>query len=224
MTLPGHGPGEEPEFGLEDYVEALSEAVWAPEKTILVGHSMGGWVVLKYLERFKVAASVLVAPLPYNGLPFRLVRALAGKLPGAAFKTLIWGSPAQMVKAQVIKKLCFTEQTGDDVVARYVGRLVPESARAVRQMALMRTRLPGPARVGARRLKKMQKGRPHLIVASEADRFVTPGDLGATARLLGAEMLWLKDKPHALVETDEDRSVARAVGAWLEKNIPLEAA
>lgn len=223
VTLPGHGPGDQGEsFGLDDYLEALSEAVWSPEKTILIGHSMGAWLILKYLEAHEVAASVLVSPIPYNGLPFRLVRALARRAPGTALKTFLFGKPAEVSKAELVKELCFSPQAPEAAVRRYVERLVPESSKAVRQMACMRMRLPGPARINAKKLSKLQKGHAHLIVASEADRFVKPGDLGSTARLLGAEMLWLFTMPHALVESDEDRAVARAVGAWIEKNVPAE--
>lgn len=223
LTLPGHGPGEEAEgAGLEQYSEALEDAVWAPEKTVLVGHSLGGWLVLKYLERQRVAASVLVAPTPFNGLPLGTVAALARRLPWAAFKTFVFGYPAALTKAQVIKELCFSEQSPDSAVQRYADRLVPEGPRVVRQLALMRLRPPGARRVSARRLRKTQAGQPHLIVASGADRFVTPADLEPTARLLGAEMLRLDGVPHAVVESDEDRSIVRRVMAWLESRLERE--
>jgi hypothetical protein len=220
LTLPGHGPGEEAEgAGLEDYSEALQEAVWVPEKTVLVGHSMGGWLILKYLERQRVAASVLVAPTPFNGLPLGTVAALARRLPWAAFKTFVLGYPAALTKAQVVKELCFSEQSPDAMVQRYVDRLVPEGPRVVRQLALMRLRPPGARRISARRLRKTQAGRPHLIVASAADRFVTPAGLETTAKLLGAEMFKPEGVPHAVVESDEDRSIVRQVMAWLESRL-----
>lgn len=220
LTLPGHGPGdEEDDAGLEEYSEALEQAVWVPEKTVLVGHSLGGWLVLKYLERHAVAASVLVAPMPFDGLPLSAVAALGRRLPWAAFMTFVLGRPAALTRAQVVRELCFSEQTPDGAVQRYVDRLVPESPRAVRQMALMRLRPPGVRRIGATRLRKTQAGRPHLIVAAGADRFAGPADLEPTARLLGAEMLTLDGLPHAVVEIDEERSIVRRVMAWLEARL-----
>jgi pimeloyl-ACP methyl ester carboxylesterase len=166
-----------------------------------------------------VAASVLVAPTPFNGLPLGTVAALARRLPWAAFKTFVLGHPAALTKAKVVQELCFSEQSPDAVVQRYVDRLVPEGPRVVRQLALMRLRPPGVRRVNARRLRMTQKGRPHLIVASGADRFVTPAGLEPTARLLGAEMLKLEGVPHAVVESDEDRSIVCQVMAWVEARL-----
>lgn len=220
ITLPGHGPGEEGAgLSLSDYVEALAEAVWEPEKTILIGHSLGAWVILKYLEEHDVAASVLVAPTPYDGVPFRMQRLLASKAAWTLFRILFLGQSVSVAKPALVKELCFKKQTADAVVKRYVERLVPESPTVVRQIALMKLRLPGEGKIRVRKLRKRQRGRPHLIVASEADRFVTPGELEDTARILGAEMLKLADAPHAVVETDEDRSVVRQVIGWLEDKL-----
>ena len=220
ITLPGHGPGEgNTRPSLSDYVEALAEAVWEPAKTILIGHSMGAWVILKYLEEHDVAASVLVAPLPYDGVPLRMQRLLLSKGAWTLCKIVVLGQPAAALKPGLVRELCFKEQTPEAVVGRYVDRLVPESPRVVRQMALMKLRLPGEGRVRVQKLRKRQKGRPHLIVASEADLFATPIELEETARILGAEMLKLTDAPHAVVETDEDRSVVRQVISWLENKL-----
>ena len=168
MTLPGHGPGEEGGTpGLADYVRALGQSVWEPEKTILIGHSLGAWVILKYLEDHDVAASVLVAPTPYAGLSARAQKLLLSASAWSLFKILFLGSTASLARPGLVKALCFREQTPDAVVKRYTERLVPESPRVVRQVALMPLRLPGEGRIRVRRLRKRQKGRPHLIVASE---------------------------------------------------------
>lgn len=225
ITLPGHGPGEvgaRPR--LRDYVEALSEAVWEPEKTILIGHSLGGWVILKYLEDHDAAASVLVATMSYDGIPMRTKRLLASRAAWTAFKILFLGQSVAVAKPELVKELCFREQTPDAVVKRYVERLVPESPAVVRQVALMGLRLPGEGRIRVRRLRKRQKGRPHLIVAPEEDKFATPGELEKTAKILGAEMLKLPGMTHAVMDLDEDRSVVRLVMGWLENKLQNEQA
>jgi pimeloyl-ACP methyl ester carboxylesterase len=56
-------------------VDDVSEIIaQLPKIPILVGHSMGGLVVQKYLETHKVPAAVLVTPVPTNGIMMTILR------------------------------------------------------------------------------------------------------------------------------------------------------
>ncbi len=220
VTLPGHGPGESAKgYGLTDYVAALEEAVWDDERTVLVGHSMGGWVVAKYLETHRVAASVLCSPLPASGLPQRTVRTFMSVAPWLSIKALLFGVPPALDDTDLIRRMCFTEQTEEDVVDRFAGESSPESPSVLREMVLMPLRLPGWPKIRPRKLSRLQKGHPHLIVASEADAFFRPSDLESTARLLGAEMLRLTTSPHCFTLTPENLNIAATIDRWLNEKL-----
>ena len=56
-------------YSIDDYVNDVVEAVAGlAEPPILIGHSMGGFVVQKYLERHAAPAAVLMCSVPPQGL------------------------------------------------------------------------------------------------------------------------------------------------------------
>lgn len=216
LTLPGHAPGDgDFSFGLDDYAAYLEGSMDRPDKTVLVGHSMGAWVCLRVLERQRCAASVLLAPVPLSGVPSRTRNALVKMDLWGGLKTLFFGRPAVLPEA-LVRTVCFTPQTPETVVRRFGSRLVPESARATRQMAWMG--LTGP-RVSPKKLARLQEGVPHLLLASEQDFFFRPMELRATAEALGARMEVVEGYPHCMMEVDEDRALVRRVDDWLRERL-----
>ncbi len=219
ITLPGHGPGEDPRrFGLIDYAEAVEAAIRNPERTVLIGHSMGGWTILKVLESLKVAASVLLAPIPHRGLSLKTMKALVGMTRGRTLSAMLLGKPPRLDE-RTVRDVCFTEGTSKTILKRFMKESVAESPKALREIALLPLRFPGSVRVRVSRLAKAQRGRPSLIVASSADFFVKPAELEKTATLLGAEMLSLQEYPHCFFYTDSGLSVAHRVQEWLANHV-----
>jgi len=54
---------------IADYVEDVAQVVGQlPEVPVIVGHSMGGLVVQKYLEKYIAPAAVLLASVPVKGV------------------------------------------------------------------------------------------------------------------------------------------------------------
>ena len=67
IDLPGHGDRQSEGLaglGIMDYVATVESttAKLAPAKPILIGHSMGGLIVQKYLEKNEAPAAVLIGP------------------------------------------------------------------------------------------------------------------------------------------------------------------
>lgn len=217
ITLPGHGPGEDPAgWSLLDYADEVEESVWQPERTVLVGHSMGGWVAMKVLERLPLAATVLLSPVPPRGLNTAVTTALTKASPGAAVKSIIFGRP-QSLSEKVVRMACFNESSEEDAIKRFIANSMPESPKALREIAKLGWRLPGKVRIRKRKLKKA--GGYKLIVASEGDFFVKPGDLEDTARLLGAETIKLKTYPHCYPYIDKGAAVRELVRDRLEREL-----
>ena len=68
-------------YRVRDYVRDVSEAVNRfPEPPVVVGHSLGGLVVAKYLERGRARGAVLLAPIPQAGSLTAVIR-LASRHP-----------------------------------------------------------------------------------------------------------------------------------------------
>ena len=73
LSLRGHGGSAGHEridwYSIHDYVEDVAEVIADLEAApVLIGHSMGGFVVQKYLERHSVPAAVLMCSVPPQGL------------------------------------------------------------------------------------------------------------------------------------------------------------
>ena len=73
VSLSGHGGTRRhlplDGFSIGDYVDDLSAVIEALDRPpALIGHSMGGFVVQKYLEKANVPAAVLLCAVPPHGL------------------------------------------------------------------------------------------------------------------------------------------------------------
>src|ERR1044072_1456866 len=73
VSLRGHGTSAGRELlkwaSVSDYVADVFQAASAlPLRPVVVGHSLGGLVVQKYLERHEAPAGILVAPSPSEGM------------------------------------------------------------------------------------------------------------------------------------------------------------
>ena len=120
---------------IADYVDdAKAAADQLDGQPVNVGHSMGGFVVQKFLESRAVPAGVLVTSAPPQGAlsaSLRLVR----RHPWAIVKANAVGNTLDVVKTPALARdHLFCAHTPDHVVADCVARLRPESARAMVDM------------------------------------------------------------------------------------------
>ncbi|MHA8081491.1 alpha/beta hydrolase [Aquirufa regiilacus] len=81
INLPGHaeaGSSKSISYSLNRYVKALEELVDSlDEAPILIGHSMGGMVVQRYLKTGRCKKAVLLASVPPQGVLFPSLRVLS---------------------------------------------------------------------------------------------------------------------------------------------------
>lgn len=160
VALPGHDqPGSPARIWnrVSQYVAEVDRVVnTCDEPPILVGHSMGGYTVQRYLERHQARAGVLVASVPRRGaLPanLRLLRERPGAVLRASVTADYYGlvdSPAQ------VRHLFLSPHTPDDTVEALSARLQNESALAILTLV---SRPPRPSRVTT----------PVHVIAAEGD-------------------------------------------------------
>ncbi len=120
----------------------------------LLGHSLGGVVVQKYLEQFSAPAAVLLASSPIQGMLGATLRQ-ALRSPGPVLKTLLTLDmlPARRSFEQVL----FSQGMPRDQVQRYFDRMGNESIRAFIDIALFDKPRPGRIRTSV------------LVLAGEQD-------------------------------------------------------
>lgn len=148
VCLPGHdGPGTNDRIwnGISHHVDAVADAVSrATDPPMLVGHSMGGYVIQRFLETGTAAHAVLVASVPRRGTLGLLVRQVR-RHPTVALKGTLLADFTDLIRSDaLVRELFFTEATPDEIVTACRRQLQNESVLAVITTTV---RPPRPAKV-----------------------------------------------------------------------------
>jgi pimeloyl-ACP methyl ester carboxylesterase len=202
----GHGrsPGYEhlAQNRLSDYIEDVMQvATSLPTVPILVGHSMGGFVVQKCLERLRAPAAVLLASAPPGGTRSTTLQT-ALRHPGQLLKSLVTGRVDLYNSEEWAVKAFFSPTIDQARLVRYVARLQEESLRAFLEMA----RLP----VQTERVQS-----PVLVLGAGNDFFIDAHELAATAKAYGTEPEVFPGMAHDLMLEEGWQQVADRIMSWL---------
>jgi hypothetical protein len=209
LSLRGHGASEGREglrwhSAAHGYVADVAQVVatfGAPP--VLIGHSMGGYVVQKYLESRSAAAGVLLASVPVSGLGGFVLRTVR-RHPWAFLKTQLTMNPWHLVATPALARdAFFSAKLPAEEVARHWARLQPESFRMVIEALFLN--LPRP-----------QQGTTSMLVLAAAnDRVFTVAEERATARAYGTEAVVFHDMAHDMMLEPGWETVADRILAWL---------
>lgn len=208
LSFSGHGasPGREhlDSFGIDHYVRdvaAVAETLPAPP--VLVGHSMGGMVAQKYLEKHEAAGLVLMASVPPQGL-WAAALGLAFQKPGLMndLNRLLGGG---RVALDTLRSAMFAQPVTKEDLARWYKRMQPESHRAIWDMTLFN--LP---------LKSRMKLPPLLVLGAEHDTLIPASQVEMTARHYGVAAEIFPGMGHGLMLELGWRQVAERIHGWLE--------
>jgi pimeloyl-ACP methyl ester carboxylesterase len=212
VSLRGHGNSPSPKplrtCSLADYVDDVdSVADTLPTTPVLIGHSMGGFIVQKYLESHQAPAGVLLASAPRRG-SFGFAMRLLRMHPWLTTKFLITGNALPIVGTpQRARESFFSPWAPEAEVARYAAQLNGESRRVVLDTLWM---LPKPERVTT----------PLLVLGAERDRTILPKEVRATARAYHTEAEIFPNMGHAMMLEPEWAAVAERIHTWLETHDP----
>jgi pimeloyl-ACP methyl ester carboxylesterase len=212
FDLRGHGgsagTGPLRRTRIDDYVADLEQVVsgLAPGP-VLVGHSMGGLIVQRYLEAHPGGAGVLLASLPPAGSRSVAAR-LAARHPRTMLKVVATRSLLPLVATpQRAREAFFSPGIDDRRLAEYVARLQDESFRAFLDIVLHKGH---PRRVRA----------PMLVIGAEHDTFLTHADVRATARAFHTTATFFP-AAHDLMLDDGWQDVADHILRWLARRPAL---
>ncbi|OBY32529.1 alpha/beta hydrolase [Mycolicibacter kumamotonensis] len=208
LNLRGHGrspvDGSIRKVTLSDFAEDLHTAVCALETLpVLIGHSLGGFVIAKYLERYDARGAVLVASAPPHGSWGTLARALRHH-PGVMLRGLLRGKLGPDFSVpELARSWFFSPDMPEELVARYAMRLQQESDRA-----LVDCLFRGPVPV--------RRPIPMLVLAAELDFVFSARATAATARAYGADWQLIPHLAHDVMLDSRWRTAAGAVHRWLD--------
>jgi pimeloyl-ACP methyl ester carboxylesterase len=208
VSVRGHGGSEGHEqlgnWSIDHYVEDVLQVVEElGQSPVLIGHSMGGFVVQKCLEQQEFPAAVLMCSVPPKGLI-------------ASSMSLLWSRPDMLgnlsqlmtggpIDIDALKDALFAQPASLPDLQRYLLLSQMESQRAIWDMTMFNLIKP-------ERLKPV----PKLIIGAELDHIIPANQVCDTAEVYGVEPVIFPGMGHGLMlERDWDH-VASVVNDWLK--------
>jgi pimeloyl-ACP methyl ester carboxylesterase len=208
LSLRGHGASalSKPlkSCSLADYVDdvnaVVAEQLGSPP--VLIGHSLGCWVVLNYLVKQDAPAGILMAPGTPQGLrrwAFRSIR----RHPWTFLRATIVGRPEYAFNTPALaREFCFTASTPDAIVSSCAARLESESTGVTRDLM---KRLPDAGLVKT----------PMLVLGAQDDGMRIDGDALAVAQTYQTEVEIFPDMGHVMMLEPGWQAVAERIDGWL---------
>ena len=195
---------------LREYVDDVAEAAaQLPTEPILIGHSMGGFVVQKYLEEHSAAGAVLIAPIPPTGA-LRAALHIARRHPIPFVKGNLSLSLAPLVATpELARDLFFSASMPDDQVEKYQQRLQDESYLAFLDMVAFDL-------VKSERANRV----PMLLLGGENDNIVSQRQMRRTAAIYDIQAEFFPDMGHGMILETGWQAVAERMLGWLNENFP----
>jgi pimeloyl-ACP methyl ester carboxylesterase len=208
LSLRGHGNSEGREglrwWSISDYVDDVSQIVGQiPEIPILVGHSMGGLIVQKYLQSSRVPAAVLLAPVPTTGVIMTTL-GIAKRHFLILLKVLSTMSLYPVIGTpELAREAFFSENISTAKLETYYKKLQDESFRGFLEMIFC---LPKPHRVRD----------PILLIGAMNDMIFSQGQMDATANAYHSTAQMLSNTAHDVMLEDRWKDAADIILNWLK--------
>jgi pimeloyl-ACP methyl ester carboxylesterase len=210
VDVRGHGKSEGREklrwTSIADYVDDVSAAArQLNSPPILIGHSMGGFIIQKYLEAHAAPAAVLLSsPSPAGLLPTAL--RMARRHPVAFARTNLTRSLLPIVASpELAREAFFSKDLPEGQLASYWRQMQDDSYRSFLDMVALD--LPHPRKV---------KTRP-LVLGMSRDNMLPPSEIRATGRAYAAPYEIVADVAHDSMLELRWQTVADRILAWLEQ-------
>lgn len=210
VNLRGHGNSEGREklrwTRIADYVEDVATAVQQlSSPPILIGHSMGGFIIQKYLEDHTSPAAVLLSsPSPTGLLPTTIRNARRHPLIFAKANLTLSIFPF-VATPRLAREAFFSDDLADDQLLEYWKQMQDESFMAFLDMVALD--LPKPAKVKT----------PLLVLGVARDNMLKPSEIEATARAYNTQSEIIADVAHNSMLEPRWQAVAERILAWLKE-------
>jgi pimeloyl-ACP methyl ester carboxylesterase len=210
VNLRGHGNSEGREnlrwIRIADFVEDVANAVrQLPRSPILIGHSMGGFVIQKYLEDHDAPGAVLLSSPPPTGLLETALR-IARRRPLVFAKVNLTLSLQPVIATpQLAREAFFSADFPDEELTIYWKQMQNESYRAFLDMVVLDR--PHPARVKT----------PLLVLGVERDNMLNPREIIATARAYNTQAEIIPGVAHNSMLEKNWQRVAERILSWINE-------
>jgi alpha-beta hydrolase superfamily lysophospholipase len=214
LDLPGHGENAQDFWfttvGIGQYVRALKEFAGNFRDPILIGHSMGGLIIQEYLKMNSAKAAIILASVPFNGIPVKTIIKLIKRIFWKFVKVL---SLRKLVigDVQMAREFFYSPTTPPEIVESCYKKLVPESAVASIQISLL-------PKITFKQPIKPIADIPRLVIRGEHDYFMEGDCQENLAKKWGAQFKSFPGMAHNLMNDSDWVEVADFIRNWIDKN------
>jgi pimeloyl-ACP methyl ester carboxylesterase len=211
LSLRGHGASEGHERlrlirtaeYVEDVVHVAGRLRAAP---VLIGHSMGGYIIQKYLETYTAPAVVLLASIPPAGM-FKMLVRRAARHPWQSVKChLTWNPYAMIETPSLAREAFFSADMPAEKLNRHFARLQNESYYAGLEATFFK--LPRPGKINPL---------PMLVLGAANDALYPRGEVEATARAYKTQAEFFPNMAHVMMLEADWQKVAERILKWLRE-------
>ena len=209
VNLRGHGNSEGREklrwTRIADYVEDVTGAVrQLPSPPILIGHSMGGFIIQKYLEDHDVPGAILLSSPPPVGLLGTTIRIF--RRHPLVFARINWTlSLLPVIATPHLAREAFFSDCPEEQLQTYWKLMQDESYMAFLDMVALDLPRPEKART------------PMLVLGVARDNMLTSREIEATARAYHAPSEIIPDVAHDSMLEPRWQTVAERILVWLQQ-------
>ncbi|PJZ69228.1 alpha/beta hydrolase [Leptospira perolatii] len=213
LSLRGHGKsqnkGQLRWTSIGDYVNDIEEFLKEiPDPPIVIGHSMGGLIVQKLLERRNFPAAILLAPVPVHGVS-RFALEFFTKHPIQVLKVIGNLSLFPVIsETKISKDILFSPNLSEEKAMEYCARLQDESYLAF--LGMIAFSLPNPEKIKT----------PIKVLAGEKDKLFPLWEIKRTAKAYRTEPIVFPEMGHELMLDAGWESVANAIDTYIQ-SVPL---
>ena len=212
ISLEGHGDSRGHAWlaalGIDDFARNVHAVVKTmPRPPVLIGHSMGGFVVQRYLEMHRqhppagVALMASVPPFGINASAWRMLTTAPDLL---AALNLFQANEHYHPDLDQAQRLLFSADVDRERLRDWVRRFQPESMRAIFDLAMISlfpvSHLPAV---------------PALVLGAANDQLIAPHEVVATACRLGVTAEILPDMAHLMMLDTHWEEAAKRLEGWL---------
>ena len=210
LNLRGHGNSEGREklrwTRIADYVQDVENTVRQfPSPPILIGHSMGGFIIQKYLEDHDVPAAVLLSSASPAGLLPTAIRTARWRPWVFAKVNLTLSLLPFITTPLLVGEAFFSDDLPEEQLLEYWKQTQDDSFRAFLDMVALD--LPKPEKVKT----------PLLVLGAARDNMIAPREIEATARAYNTQADTIPDVAHNSMLERNWQAVAECILAWLNE-------
>lgn len=211
VSLRGHGRSHGKSHmgiaSIEDYVDDVSDAIDRMETApILIGHSLGALIIMRYLEKNPLRAAVLLAPIPLGGtVPSVLNLAWTNPFLFAQLNLLQLAGKS-LLPTSYWRELLFSSDVDPEIMNQFCAELQNESPRALLDAAWY-----GLPTINNPFQSKM------LMIGAEKDVFFTPRQVKQTAEAFGSDYHQIDQAGHILMLERNWQECADYLSVWIQE-------